>query len=303
MRNAFRAVLALAAVGFAGAGCGDTSGLSDRAAVQAAVADQLGGMMDTSYGADGAVQTDAALPSFDVTGAVDTALVPSFWGRIRVVPRGPRPIIERDIVIVGDSATLALTVRFQGLFLTDTSDDGIFNPGAKPMDVTMSQHAVLVRDASRPHGWRAVALTPQNWVPTDPSRQTVAVDSVTVFRNDTALVTVTSADSLFDVVNRIPRFHLGDTVRVVATVSNSTGGPYTPPTFTFLHVRHADATAVRWHRVRMQDDGNGTFERTWVVRRTGRDRFGVDALDAATLELSTADNYRGNAWAIPYRIE
>lgn len=50
----------------------------------------------------------------------------------------------------------------------------------------------------------------------------------------------------------------------------------------------------------MQDDGNGEFERSCVVRFTGHDRFVVDALDPATLELGSADNYRSNEWGIPF---
>ena len=74
-------------------------------------------------------------------------------------------------------------------------------------------------------------------------------------------------------------------------------------TFGFLHVRHADPLGIRWRRVEMIDDGNGKFERSWVARFTGRDRFVVDAIDAATLALGTADNYRSNELGIPFRVE
>jgi len=126
---------------------------------------------------------------------------------------------------------------------------------------------------------------------------------VQVFRNDTLLLDVSNPDSLYDVEQRIPRFHLGDSIRVVASVTNTTGGGTLPPTFVFLHVRHVDPLRFGWVRVRMQDNGDGTFQRTWVARRTGRDRFAVDAIDAATLTQGTADNYRAGIVGIPFRIE
>jgi hypothetical protein len=89
----------------------------------------------------------------------------------------------------------------------------------------------------------------------------------------------------------------------VAQVENTTGGNFSPTTFVFLHVRHADPARVAWRRVPMVDHGNGEYELSWVVRHTGRDRFVIDALDAATLQLGTVDNYRSNEWGIPFRIE
>jgi len=86
-------------------------------------------------------------------------------------------------------------------------------------------------------------------------------------------------------------------------VTNTTGGGFTPPSFVFLHVRHADARGTSWRRVPMVDNGDGTYQRSWIARRTGVDRFVVDALDAATLLLGTADNYRANEVGIPYRVE
>ena len=137
----------------------------------------------------------------------------------------------------------------------------------------------------------------------DPSRRTVVVTDVQVYRNDTLLVEVTDPTALLDVTSRIPRFHVGDTVKVVTAVTNTTGGGFTPPSFVFLHVRHADARGTSWRRVPMVDNSDGTYQRSWIARRTGVDRFVVDALDAATLLLGTVDNYRANEVGIPYRIE
>jgi len=306
MRRAIRLVIAAAVAGLAACGEG-TAPASGQADVVAAEADQLGAMVDTDFGAAGAAATAAPTASSSgvltapTAAAGDTA--PTFWGRLRVVPGGPRPVYHRDVMIQGDTARVEHDVTFQGVFLVDTSADGLFNPTAQPLADRMTQRAVLVRDRSESRGWRAVELSPQNWTVVDASRQTVTVTDVKVYRNDTLLIEVTDPSALFDVANRIPRFHLDDTVKVVAAVTNTTGSGFTPASFVFLHVRHADRLGTSWRRIPMTDNGDGTYQRTWIARRTGIDRFVVDALDSATLLLGTGDNYLTNEVGIPYRIE
>ena len=307
MRQTVQFTLAAALIGLAAAACGEgTAPASEQAEVLAAEADQLGAMVDTEFGVPGAAATAAATStgSGNLAGppAVGAA-PPAFWGRLRVVPDGPRPVYHRDVTIQGDTARVEHDVTFTGLFLVDTTADGVFNPTAKPLADRMTQRAVLVRDRAEPRGWRAVQLSPQDWTVVDASRQTVTVSDVKVYRNDTLLIEVTDPTELFDVTNRIPRFHVDDTVKVVAAVTNPTGSGFTPASFVFLHVRHADRLGTTWRRIPMTDNGDGTYERSWIARRSGIDRFVVDALDSATLLLGTADNYRTNEVGIPYRIE
>jgi hypothetical protein len=298
MRQTVQLTLAAALIGLVAAACGEgTAPASDQAEVLAAEAEQLGTMVDTEFGVPGAAATAAPtsggsglLAALTATG--DTA--PTFWGRLRVVPGGPRPTYHRDVTIHGDTARVEHDVTFEGLF---------FNPTAKPLADRMTQRAVLVRDRSQRRGWRAVQLSPQDWTVVDASRQTVTVTDIKIYRNDTLLMEVTDPSALFDVANRIPRFHVEDTVKVVAAVTNTTGSGLTPASFVFLHVRHADRLGTSWRRIPMADNGDGTYERTWIARRSGIDRFVVDALDSATLLLGTADNYRTNEVGIPYRIE
>jgi hypothetical protein len=311
MRKTGYRMVAAAIVGLAAVACNeDLAPSSDQAQVLAAEQEQLGAMIDGDFGAVGAASTAAvggsgatgSGGSFDVSATqADTA--PTFWGRMRVVPRGPRPVYHRDVSIVNDTATVEHDITFNGLFLVDTSADGVFNPTSKPLADRMTQRAVLVRDRSRRHGWRVVQLSPQNWTVVDPSRQTVTVTGVQIYKNGALLLDVNDPGALYDADNRIPRFHVGDTIRVVATVENITAGGFTPPTFVFLHVRHWDRIATAWRRTPMEDNGDGTYQRTWVAQRGGVDRFVVDALDAATLLLGTADNYRASEVGIPYRIE
>src|SRR6266480_3256502 len=307
MRYTIQLTVAAAVAGALVLACGEgTAPSSQQAQVLAAEQEQLGAMVDSDFGPAGATATEAAPtgagPTTDLAaGTADTA--PTFWGRLRVVPGGPRPIYHRDVTIQGDTARVEHDITFDGLLLVDTSADGVFNPTAKPLADRMTQQAVLVRDDSRSHGWRVLQLSPQDWTVVDASRQTVTVTDVKVYRNDTLLIEVTDPSALFDVANRIPRFHLDDTVKVVAAVTNTTGSGFTPASFVFLHARHADRLGTSWRRIPMTDNGDGTYQRTWIARRTGIDRFVVDALDSATLLLGTGDNYRTNEVGIPYRIE
>src|SRR6266702_2614151 len=295
MRYTIQLTVAAAVAGALVLACGEgTAPSSQQAQVLAAEQEQLGAMVDSDFGGAGAMATDAAPTA-------DTA--PTFWGRLRVVPGGPRPVYHRDVTIQGDTARVEHDITFDGLLLVDTSADGVFNPTSKPLADQMTQHAVLVRDAARPRGWRVVQLSPQDWSVVDASRQTVTVTDVKVYRNDTLLVEVTDPTALFDVTSRVPRFRLGDTVKVVAAVTNTTNSGFTPPSFVYLHVRHASISVTSWRRLKMTDNGDGTYERSWIARRTGIDRFLVDALDAATLLEGTPDNYRANEVGIPYRIE
>src|SRR6058998_3804364 len=264
MRKIVQLTLAAALIGLAAFACGEgTAPSSDQAQVLAAEAEQLGAMVETDFGVSGAAAT--AAPSSVTTGfgltsdvmaaAGDTA--PTFWGRWRIVPGGPRPIYHRDVTIQNDTAHVEHDITFHGLFLVDTSADGVFNPTSKPLGDRMTQSAVLVRDGALRYGWRVVALSPQDWTVVDPSRQTVAVTDVKVYRNGTLLVEVTDPTALFDVTHRIPRFQFGDTVKVVAAVTNTTASAFTPPSFVFLHVRHADRRGIGWRRIAMTDNGDG----------------------------------------------
>ncbi len=309
MRTTLHLAAAAALAGLVALACSEgVAPSSDQTQALAAEQEELGAMVDSDFGATGATPTaslDAAsssAASFSVNGThADTA--PSFWGRLRVVPGGPQPVYHRDVTIANDTATVEHDISFAGVFLVDTSADGVFNPSSKPLADRMTQRAVLVRDRGMARGWRVVQLSPQDWTVVDASRQTVGVTDVKVYRNDTLLVDVTDPSALYDVGARVPRFHLGDTVKVVTAVSNTTNSGFTPATFVFLHVRHIDPLGRSWHRLKMEDNGDGTWQRRWIARSTGIDRFVVDALDSATLLLGTPDNYRAHEVGIPYRIE
>ena len=203
----------IAAVALVCAACSDSAtGMSaDRVAVQAAY-DGLTGYTDNDFGDAGVVGTASASVVGGVQSLMDTAIAPRFWGRLRVVPGGPRPIFERDIVVQGDSAWVTRKATFQGIFLVDTSADSTFNPNSKPLDDGVQQRAVFVRDRAADRGWRLVSLTLLNWQNTALDRRTVQIQNVAVSVNGAAVLDIANPDSLISADSRVPLFHAGDTV-------------------------------------------------------------------------------------------
>jgi hypothetical protein len=296
---------AAAAIGLAA--CGDATGpgnatSEDREDVLA-VLDEAGWFKD-DLGVDGAA-LDAGLASglsLSRSGALDTVDPVRRWGRRRGRP------VERDITVnvANDTARVTAVVTFEGTFLLDRTDDGQVNPTAKPLEEQAVHHAVLVRRAdpdSAGRRWRLAQLSLWEWRMTDEARGTVRVTSVEVLVNGESKIVVDDPAELFDVDHRIPRLQVGDVVRVVATVENTTGHDNEPATFVFLHVYHASPDARAWIRVPMPQDEQGRYVREWTVRFGGRERIGVDAIDSQTFNTDSEDDYRANGWGIPYRIE
>jgi hypothetical protein len=143
---------------------------------------------------------------------------------------------------------------------------------------------------------------------TDTTKRTVNITEVSVSVNGTVKVDITDPTVFEQIVNgpgkeNLPLFHRGDTVQVVAKVTNTTGTNDTPPTFAFMSSFHADPNGLGWRRMLMHDNGDGSFTLKWVAQQTGRERIIVEGLDAQTFVTPTADDYRSNVWAIPYEIQ
>jgi len=291
----------MVATAFAAAACSDapTGTSSEETAVQQAYLDVDAGYFDENPGGDDILASALLTPGSTLFSSPgDPYVAPERWGRRRA---DERPSRERVVVIEGDTAKVAVAVRCRGVFLVDTTFDGVVNPGAKRMHETLRHRAIFVKDDSAPRGWRLVAVSLGDIVDTDPARRTVEITSLTVAINGTQVGEVTSPTQLFRVEGGVPQLHVGDSVVVIAAVQNATGTDLVPATQLFLHVRHHRADQDLWGRFQMADNGDGTWTLGWKVRRRGIARMAVDAIDSEALQTQSGDNYRANIWAFPYR--
>jgi hypothetical protein len=289
--------------------CGDAAGPGnanddDRAEILTLL--QESGWFDETFGEEGAtVDASLAVAGFDLglasAAAMDTVPLIQRWGRRYHAPT----VRTREVNVVGDTATVNWSVRFgDGEFMLDRTNDGVANPTSKPMDVSALMTATLVRRAepdSAGRRWRLVALSPRRLVPTDESRRTVSLTAVTVAVNGVVVKTITDA-SRRDPAEGVLALEIGDEVRVMAEVQNTTGLANIPETFVFLHLYHARADTRGWMRVPMRRVDATTWALTWIARHDGRQQLSVDALDSQIFNSDTDDDYRGEAWGVPYRI-
>ncbi|MEX0691051.1 MAG: hypothetical protein WD934_06200 [Gemmatimonadales bacterium] len=288
--------------------CGDAAGPgnaneNDRAEILTIL--QESGWFDETFGEEGAtVDASLAVVGFDLrlaSAAMDTVPLIQRWGRRYHAPTNR----SREVNVSGDTATVDWSVRFaDGEFMLDRTNDGVPNPTSKPMDVSALMTATLVRRAepdSAGRRWRLVALSPRRLVPTDESRRTVSLTAVTVAVNGVVVKTITDA-SRRDPAEGVLALEIGDEVRVMAEVQSTTGLANIPETFVFLHLYHARADTRGWMRVPMRRVDATTWAQIWIARHEGRQQLSVDALDSQTFNSDTDDDYRGEAWGVPYRI-
>ncbi len=297
-------VAALAAAACSDATAPGNADPQDRSEVLTAL-DQSGWFAD-DFGLDGAIDNAplSATAGFDLglaPSAADSVPLVRAWGRQPGPPIGRRVSVD----VANDTARVRAVMRFDGTFVLDRTDDGVRNPTAKPLQEEAVQHALLVRGDPDGTGrrWHLAALSPHQWRMTDEAKRTVRLTRVGVWVNGTLAFVVENPTELFDVNDRVPRLHVGDVVRVAATVDNTTGTGNEPATFVLLHLYHAGPDARGWVRVPMRETEAGVFVREWTARFTGRERITVDAIDSQTFNTDSEDDYRANVWAIPYRIE
>lgn len=299
MRVASTALLAFVALTAAACSDDSTTGLSnEQAAVDQAYLDADPGYFDDQIGVDGLADDVLMTSTSSVFAAPgDPFVQPAHWGRRRFVNRPSR---DRIVVIEGDTARVGVAVRFNGLFLVDTTFDDVLNPASKPLHETLHHRAVFVRDSTARHGWRLIGMSLGDIEQTDPERRTVQITSLSVAVNGVTVGTVTDPHQVYP-VDGLPQLHVGDSVVVTAAVTNTTGTDLLPPTQLYFHVRHWRPNSDAWLRAPMHDNGDGTWTIGWRVRCAGIARMAVDAIDSEALQTQSGDNYRANLWAFPYR--
>jgi hypothetical protein len=279
-----------------------------------------------SFDDDGELLGDAttamAAPSGAQSAQTDsTAITAVHWGRWRIPPHHP-PVRTVTFIIPpdSDSAFVKVNVKFDGFFLVDLTDDGVRNPGRKPLQDQKTRYALFKKIWFHPDstsddsvfGWRLAAVSPIDFEMIDPSRQTVTIHSVTLTGEKTH-ITITDPSALLSLGRRtgeLPLFREGETVKVEAAVTNTDHG-YSPPTFVYLHApveEHAFPGPHDWIRIFMYDDGthgdvtasDGTFTAEWTVGNFWRHHIAVDVLNSRCLQNETNDDYNSTTWAIPY---
>jgi hypothetical protein len=333
-----KSTLVLAALLYAAAiaGCGgdnpaqpSENTASDRAAIQQAIAqspelvvdfsDDAGELLASAGPVDAAGSTGGSLLA--PADSVIDATAPALWGRRRT-PADHPPVRTIEFVTPPDSgrALVRIVTRFDGWFYVDRTDDGLRNPGKKPLRDQVTRYALFRKiwfrtDSTRTdslYGWRLVAVSPALFTMTDPARQTVTIQSVTLTRRGSS-VTITDPSALLRLRGddaSVPEVRQGETVRIEAKVAN-TDLAYRPSEFVYAHVPiNARAFPGPFDRVRlrMRDDGrNGDatagdriYTALWDVQDVGRHHVAIDVLNARTLQSQTEDDYNSTTWGVPY---
>lgn len=301
MRRPLAYTMLALALGTAGCGTDENSLSVDEQAVLQTLNEEAPAWTEESPGVDGAVADSAGAPSpaglFFAPG--DTFHPPAFWGRFR---RAHSPSRQRVVVIEGDTARVNVTVAFNGVFVVDSTLDGIRNPGSKPLHETAHQRALFVRDTTAPRGWRLLGISVRRFQNSAAEERTVNITSVAVTKNSDAPKVLDDPEAFLS-PESLTSLAVGDTLAVVVAVTNSTGTDLVPPTQLFIHVRHFQAGDDHWVRFPMRRADDGTYRATWVVRRPGAAIIAVDALDSETLTTQSGDDYRSDLWAVPVRVE
>lgn len=302
--------------------------IGDRAAVLRAAAaapeltvdfsDDAGELLGT---AEPAVSSSPAGPLLAPADTGITANAPIHWGRRRVPSDRPsRRIIEFILPPDSGRAVVRVTERFDGWFFVDRTDDGLRNPGKKPLRDQAVRTALFRKVWFRADsastdslfGWRLVALSPARFTMIDPAKQTVEIQSVTV-TTPSGRIEVTDPVSLRSIrggASGIPETLQGQTIKVEATVTN-TDRTYRPSEFVYLHVpinARPFPGPFDHVRLRMRDDGqggdakagDGIYTALWTVQDVGRHHLAVDVLSSRTLQTESGDDYNSTTWGLPY---
>jgi hypothetical protein len=264
--------------------------------------------------------TSSSLASPADSGVGD-ATRPVFWARIRRPADSP-PVRTVEFLEppADNKALVKINVKFDGLFLVDRTDDGIRNPGRKPLRDELTRYALFRKVWFHPMGvdtdsvfvWRLVAISPTEFRMTDPAKQTVGIESVRFTGPNTDLE-ITDPAVLLRLrgdANRLPVFHGGEEVKVEAKVTNTDTG-FDPPTFVYLHVPTSSSICpgpLERRRIRLRDNGtngdvtagDGIFTAIWTVRDAGVHHAAIDVINSRTLQNETDDDYNSTTWGIPY---
>lgn len=249
---------------------------------------------------DGAVYTAsvsaASIGDVAIAQAIDgEAVLPVAWGRRRIGPPDRTVTVDQQ----GDIAHVAVETQVEGNLFVDTTDDGVRNPGSKPFAHTLHRAATYERVDGH---WALASISPTDMPMTDTSRQTVHIERLTATRDGEVLLDVTDPTRELPVAE-VPLLTPGDTVVVAAEVAHDPGSVWTPDTFVFLH---HDGVRDPMHDDGLDGDavaGDRIYSRSYTIGdHVGRRFAVVDAIDSATLQNESSDDYAAHGWGVPYRV-
>ena len=281
------------------------------------VAEESGFFAD-AFGVDGVFDGVGTISSASLVAGAPAAVEvepPRRWGRRFGLP--VRRILTVDVNEEEGTALVTKELVFEGQFLQDHLEDEIEEPSAKPLEVTLIMQGLFRRierdvaanndHASDERHWELVGVTPAELMMTAEDKRTVNLTKVQLWAGDLMLLEITDPTQLLRLDDAsLPRLDHEVEVVVKAWVSNEPGSDLQPNTFGFLHLLHANRDATEWSRRPMElmedDEGGLYYQAGWYAYRLGRAHIGIDMIDAQTFQNLTEDDYRGNAWGIPYRI-
>ncbi len=289
------------------------------------------GFFADEFGVDGLVLGAAAEQSAGIFGSPGEIQgevpLPERWGRHHKRP------VRRSITIEVDEiegiAWVTKRVVFEGEFVFATATDLGPEATRKPMQHTLIQSARFERATDDGVGdpppqepkdepptgspqdgdrhqrrWCLVAISPAQWVMTEPIEQRVEIGKVVVYVDDEPVLEVTNPNELYEVDGRVPHLAEGQVMTVRAWVEGGTLDN-DPSRYVFLHWQHRSPDTRIWMRRQMEfvDGDDPHYVRSWEVLAAGRERIAVDLIDSQSFAVTDEDDYNANVWGIPYIIE
>lgn len=233
---------------------------------------------------------------FNDGGAVDDGMVISetaylpHWGR-KIDGINTRSI---TINIEGNTAEVYVWTDWMGEFLVDTTQNGIPDPGSKPLHDVGERYAEF--EKNQDGNWELTRISPAEIHLYDSDEQTVSISSIHVWDTDEDVdLTITDPTELMNIED-VPVFEAGELVYVETAVENTSSYDWEPPHFVYLHFPGG--------RDLFYNTGDDIhFQGSWVPYNPGVHHAAIDIINSNCLQNETEDDYDSGAWALPYIVE
>lgn len=228
--------------------------------------------------------------------------LPEVWYRELLSEPGRQIILENDPA--AGVCTVTVIHNIDAQLVIDTVQDGVFEPGYKPISDIRFVRAALERDetAEGYGGWDVVSVTPARHMLAS-GEQEVFIASMKIWVGDELIWECADPGQFYDVRSELPCLREGDLARMEVTV-NHMNPAYEPP---FFVIAHGPLSGHPRHIMydnglygdQAADDGVYTYE--WYVEYTSEHRrIAADVIDADTFADQVEDDYDAGAWGIAF---